>query len=159
MPDIELDKIPQYQALKTRKQRDFIRLYLQNPDRDAKKAYIDAGYNPKSCHVNAYRLIASDSVKSIIEYVDSQIACVTVSEDDVVRVWRRALFSDDISWSDRLRASELVAKYRKMFDDNDSRQPIFQIFTSQDISALGIQGITNGKLEHKQQVIDVNKVA
>lgn len=159
MQDIELDKFPEYRNLRTHKQREFIKKYLHN-GRNALQSAKDAGYTDKTSVSIAYKLLENEDVKGIIKKVDEiSIHECRLTEGDVTRFWKEVLHSDKANYSDRLRSSELIAKYLKMFDDNDSRQPIFQIFTSQDINALGIQGITNGKLEHKSQVIDVNKVA
>jgi hypothetical protein len=156
MKDLILDEIPEFQLLKTRKQRDFIRLYLKN-DRNALKSAKEAGYSEKSAHVNAYRMLATDSIKAIIKQVDKiSIEECRLTEEDVTKFWSEVLKSDKYNISDRIRVSELVAKYRKMFDNNDLGQGnIFNIFTNSDLSKLGVTDNKRVIINNKDlQVID-----
>lgn len=155
-----LEQIPEYKELKRHKQREFVRLYLKN-DRNAVKSAIEAGYSAKSARSCAYEMLANPCIKAVIDKIDRlAIEGNKLTEEDVIRVWKNALESVDISWSDKLRASELVAKYRNMFKDQSLQQPIFQIFTGQDISALGLQGLVQGNQSNKaiSQVIDTQQV-
>ncbi len=87
---------------------------------NAEKAARMAGYSSGYARGNAYKLVARDDVQEYIKYLNElseldpakHVATVT----EIQSFWTEIMNNEDESVKNRLRASELLAKCKGMFN-------------------------------------------
>lgn len=90
---------------------------------NAEKAVILAGYSPKYARGNAHKIVAKKEVQEYIAYLNSlakddvQYHIATIKE--IQSFWTTVMESGSCRTSDRLKASEYLAKAQGMFDKED----------------------------------------
>jgi len=99
--------------------------YLADPELNASRAYVAAGYKAASSQIavaNASRLIVSDSVARVIALAqEKRAARVQLAADDVLRgLLRETEQEGDKVATARVRAWELLGKHLGMFVDRTS---------------------------------------
>jgi len=102
----------------TDKQQAFCREYVK--DWNGKEAAIRAGYAPKYADRQAYRLVENSRVKAEIGRLLAEIEQVsTVEVAEIVQELRRLAFikPQASNNTDKLRALELLGRYKAMFTD------------------------------------------
>lgn len=90
---------------------------------NAEKSVILAGYSPKYARGNAHKIVARKDVQEYIKYLNSLAATnpakhiATITE--IQGFWTDVMNSGAYRTSDRLKASELLAKAQGMFNTDD----------------------------------------
>ena len=89
---------------------------------NAEKAAVLAGYSPKYARGNAYKLVARKDVQEYIKYLNSlselnpQKHIATITE--IQWFWTNTMYNTSEPTKNRLRASELLAKAKGMFNND-----------------------------------------
>jgi len=91
-------------------------------DWNATQAAFRAGYSPKTAYSQGQRLLKNVEVRAEIDKTSADIADQNdVEAREIIAGLRRIAFAPEgarVSNSDRLRALELLGKYKAMFTDN-----------------------------------------
>ncbi len=90
---------------------------------NAEQSVIKAGYSEKYARGNAHKIVARSDVQEYIKYLNSisesnplkHIATVA----EIQSFWTDILNDDKQQTKDRLKASELLAKCKGMFNQNE----------------------------------------
>lgn len=101
------------------KQRLFCQYYLEelNGRQSYKKAYGD-GMTDESADVCASKLLRSAKVKKYInDLIDSYSSNVDVTIGEIVENIKSIAFDNKAKHSDRIKASELLGKYKNLFKE------------------------------------------
>lgn len=90
---------------------------------NGEQSLIKAGYSPAYARGNASRVIAKDSIQKYIEYLKWTMKQQTEQEIaqicDIQAFWTSVMNSSSCKTSDRLKASELLAKAQGAFNNDD----------------------------------------
>ena len=82
------------------------------------KAAINAGYSEASAHVAASRLIRNDKVSEMVrEITDKATEDAQIAVNDIVAGLKKIAQDEELKPSDRIRAYEILGKYKGMFTD------------------------------------------
>jgi len=101
----------------TAKQKTFIE-ELPKSQWNGTKAALAAGYSPKGAAVMAHRLLKNPRIAQELEKRRAQIVEKTdVEVGEIVAALRLIAFGDRVTNSDRLRALDLLGRYKAMFTD------------------------------------------
>lgn len=85
---------------------------------NAEKACIMAGYSPRYARGNAYKVVASGGVQEYIKYLNSLTSEKKIATiEEIQSFWTFVMNDENEQIKDRLRASELLAKGKGMFND------------------------------------------
>lgn len=89
---------------------------------NAEKAVIMAGYSKKYARGNANKLIARKEIQDYIAYLNSltkdDVQYHIANIKEIQAFWTTVMQSGNYKTSDRLRASELLAKAQGAFNDD-----------------------------------------
>lgn len=89
---------------------------------NAEKAVILAGYSKKYARGNANKLIARKEIQDYIAYLNSltkdDVQYHIANIKEIQAFWTTVMQSGNYKTSDRLRASELLAKAQGAFNDD-----------------------------------------
>lgn len=100
----------------TKKQQLFVENYLLSFN--GTKAAIAAGYSPKTARIQASVMLAKPNIK---EEVDKRCLDITGKTMDkiayLIGYWQSVIDNPAVSQKDRLKASELMAKYLGLFSE------------------------------------------
>ena len=100
----------------TAKQKQFCIEYLK--DFNGTQAAIRAGYSQNTANEQAAQHLAKLSIK---EYVQSLADEITGNDNKIIieniRFWIETRDNEELNRSDRLKASDLLGKYKAMFTD------------------------------------------
>lgn len=103
--------------------KEFAIAYCGEAKANAEKAAIMAGYSERYARGNAHKLVARRDVQQYIQYVNAvglpgkvnPIATI----QDIQAFWTSVINDTTLEIKDRLRASELLAKSRGAFNNNE----------------------------------------
>lgn len=106
------------------KQKKFAEYYIGEAEGNAAKAAIMAGYSEKYARANAHQIKRHPE---IVRYIDdlNRESGVTAEADariasatEIQAFWTSIFEDENQATRDRLRASELLAKVKRMFDND-----------------------------------------
>ena len=104
----------------TEQQRNFARLYVKNGF-DQSAAAIQAGYSPKHASSQASHLLNKPQIKAEIDRLCEQIEeKTTVEVAEILQALRKIAFASQskrVTNSERLKALELLGRYKSIFSD------------------------------------------
>ena len=84
---------------------------------DAKKAAIAAGYNEKNARQVGYNLLKVQEVKDYIDKENKLISSANIATaEEIQAFWTSIFMSEEERTTDRLKASELLAKVKGLFE-------------------------------------------
>lgn len=87
---------------------------------NAEQSAIAAGYSPKYARGNANKLVAKSCVQAYIAELNAKTEAKTVATiTDIQTFWTNIMQDEDEPTKNRLRASELLAKAKGMFNKED----------------------------------------
>ena len=86
---------------------------------NAEKSCIMAGYSERYARGNAYKIVARSGVQKYIQYLqsltqDEKIATIK----EIQTFWTDLMLNGEVKTSDRIRASELLAKSQGAFTND-----------------------------------------
>lgn len=97
------------------KQQAFVRAYLGSAHGNATKAAIAAGYSERSAHVQGCELLKHPKVR---EAIDKRAEKADITAESILQELRSVAFAQvDLKGSDKLKALDLLGKYRKLWND------------------------------------------
>lgn len=153
----------------TEKQERFVENYVTDPLQNAGRAIKRAGYNPKNNSVAAQmgahmlrdpriqKRIAEIGSRAMEEVKDEHGVTLTVKRI-IQRLWEEATdFSVNASASSRVRASELLGKYRQIFTEKISIEGLIESEVKQ-LSDDEIIGRLKDRIMSDEKVTDLIKV-
>lgn len=89
---------------------------------NAEKAVILAGYSRKYARGNAHKVVAKKEVQQYIAYLNSltqdDVQYHVANIKEIQAFWTKVMDSNSCKTSDRLKASELLAKAQGAFDSD-----------------------------------------
>lgn len=90
---------------------------------NAERAVVLAGYSPKYARGNAHKIVARKDVREYIKYLQSlteyDVQKHVATAVEIQGFWTDVMHNGDCRVSDRLKASELLAKANGMFNNDD----------------------------------------
>lgn len=99
------------------RQKLFCEFYLGECCGNAEQAAIRAGYKEKSARQSAYKLLQNIQIKQYIAEKSAEIATNNVASiQEIQEFWSNIIRDIDEPTKNRLRASELLAKAKGMFN-------------------------------------------
>lgn len=99
------------------KQKLFCEYYLGECHGNAEQAAIKAGYKQKSARSGASKLLQNAEIKAYIAEKSKQIATNNIATiQNIQEFWTSIMNDEDEIVKNRLRASELLAKAKGMFN-------------------------------------------
>lgn len=100
------------------RQKLFCEYYLGECCGNAEQAAIKAGYSKKSARTGANKLLQNAQVKAYIAQKSSEIATNNIASiQDIQTFWTNIMHDEAEPTKNRLRASELLAKAKGMFNN------------------------------------------
>ena len=108
------------------KQEQFCQEYII--DSNITQAAIRAGYSERSASSNAVRMMAYDGVKSRIAELqqarsEEKKSLMDEAVEQLTGIAFHKLDLNDMKWSDKMKAFELLCKYLGMLDGSGARKP------------------------------------
>lgn len=101
------------------RQKLFCEYYLGECCGNAEQAAIKAGYTPRSARQSAYKLLQNIQIKEYIAQKSSEIITNNIASiQDIQEFWTRIIRDEDEPTKNRLRAAELLAKAKGMFNND-----------------------------------------
>lgn len=101
------------------RQRRFCELYCGECKGNASEAMKRAGYAPKYAATNADKILKNTNVRAYIEEINAEITKSNIATiEDIQAFWTEILNNPREETKDRLRASELLAKCKGMFNND-----------------------------------------
>lgn len=89
---------------------------------NAEQSVIRAGYSVKYARGNAYKIINKPEVQEYIKYLsekaENESTGHVASVTEIQEFWTRVMHSGEVKMNERIRASELLAKAKGMFNDD-----------------------------------------
>ena len=102
------------------RQQRFCELYCGECKGNATEAMIRAGYKPKYAGTNADKLLKNTKVQKYIAEINAQITKSNIATiEDIQSFWTEVLNNERVQMKDRLKASELLARCKGMFDNDE----------------------------------------
>lgn len=102
------------------KRKLFCEYYLGDCAGNAEMAAIKAGYSAKSARQTAYKLLQSIQVQQYIKQKSDKICSDNIATiEEIQAYWTEVMNDPNELTKNRLRASELLAKAKGMFNDNN----------------------------------------
>lgn len=99
------------------KQQLFCEYYLGECRGNAEQAAIKAGYSEKSARTGANKLLQRAQIQQYIAQKSSEIATNNIASiQEIQAFWTSIFTNEDETTRDRLKASELLAKAKGMFN-------------------------------------------
>lgn len=99
------------------RQKLFCEYYLGECKGNAEQAAIRAGYKEKSARQSAYKLLQNVQIKQYIAQKSDEIITNNIpSIQEIQEFWGKIMNDEDELAKNRLRASELLAKAKGMFN-------------------------------------------
>lgn len=99
------------------KQRLFCEYYCGEAGGNGYEAAILAGYSRKSARQSAYKLLQNRQIVDYCNQLNSQVSRKNVATIEQIQTFWTETFMDETNkTSDRLKASELLAKAKGMFN-------------------------------------------
>lgn len=99
------------------KQKLFCEHYLGDCRGNAEAAAIAAGYSEKSARSGASKLLQNAEIRKYIKEKSKQIATENIAtQQQIQEFWTNIMNDEDEIIKNRLRASELLAKAKGMFN-------------------------------------------
>ncbi len=98
------------------RERRFVEAYMSVAAGNATKAAIVAGYSPNTARKQGSRLLTKGHIRAAVEvraHSDPRVA----TRDDLQRWWTSIVQDPDVSYRERLKASELLARSQAVFVD------------------------------------------
>lgn len=118
-------------------------------NKSIKQSLIDAGYTERTAHQSSTNSIVKQCENELLNSIKAK----DITIEWVVNQLTKELVAPDAKASDRIRVSELLGKYIKMFNDSNPLQVI--VFTddiTKDLPKLKI----DSNIDTKQEAIDVS---
>lgn len=98
--------------------QQFIRAYIGEAKGNATRAAVLAGYKERSAYVQGYRLLRNAHVQAqILEHKQKADALAIATRADRQRFWTTTMTETKEATRDRLKASELLGRSERDFDD------------------------------------------
>lgn len=148
----------------TVKYRRFADEYIitQNASEAARKA----GYKGKNVAVTACKLLKYPKISSYIkERIKELEASIEVRQEEIKGYWKSLMLDEKANHSDRLRASEYLAKEKGMFKENNGVVALFRGIDVKDMrealeasKPVCIQ-YNNTQVAENKEVIDIKPLA
>lgn len=95
--------------------------YCGEAQGNAEKAAVLAGYSKKYARGNSYKLVAREDFQEYIEYLNSltkhSLAKHIATIEEIQAFWTEIFTDEEQKTSDRLKASELLAKCKGAFNN------------------------------------------
>lgn len=102
------------------RQRLFCEYYCGECKGNAGEAMKRAGYAPKYAATNADKLLKNTKIKEYITKINAEITKSNIATiEDIQGFWTEVLNDPKAQMKDRLKASELLAKCKGMFINDD----------------------------------------
>lgn len=102
------------------KRKLFCEYYLGAAAGNAEKAAILAGYSAKCARQTGYKLLQDVQIKQYLAEKSDKICSENIATiEDIQRYWTEVMNDIDEQTKNRLRASELLAKAKGMFNENN----------------------------------------
>ena len=99
------------------KELKFCEFYLGECEGNGEQAAIKAGYSPKCARQTAYKLLQRVHIQQYIKEKSSKIVTENIASiQKIQEFWTQIMFDKDEPTKNRLRASELLAKCKGMFN-------------------------------------------
>ena len=101
------------------RQKLFCEYYLGECCGNAEAAAIKAGYTARSARQSAYKLLQNIQIKEYIAQKSSEIITNNIASiQDIQEFWSSVMKDEETRMTERLRASELLAKAKGMFNND-----------------------------------------
>lgn len=101
------------------RQRLFCEYYLGECCGNAEQAAIKAGYSSKSARTGANKLLQKAQIQQYITQKSSEIATSNIASiQQIQEFWTNIMADEEEATKNRLRASELLAKAKGMFNND-----------------------------------------
>lgn len=102
------------------RQQRFCEYYCGECRGNATEAMIRAGYSPKYAGTNADKLLKNTNVRNYIVEINAKITKSNIASiEDIQLFWTEVVNNPKVQMKDRLKASELLAKCKGMFDNDE----------------------------------------
>lgn len=102
------------------RQRRFCEYYCGECQGNASEAAKRAGYKAKYAATNAGKLLKNTKVKAYIAEINAEITKSNIATiEDIQAFWSEILNNPAVQMRDRLKASELLAKSKGMFNSDE----------------------------------------
>ncbi len=99
------------------KQKLFCEYYIGECKGNAEQSAIKAGYSAKCARSTGYKLLQIAEIKQYISQKSSEIETENIANiQEIQEFWTRILRDEDELIKNRIRASELLAKVKGMFN-------------------------------------------
>lgn len=101
------------------RQKLFCEYYLGECCGNAEQSAIKAGYTARSARTSANKLLQNAQIKQYITQKSEEIATNNIASiQEVQEFWTRIINNEEELMKNRLRASELLAKAKGMFNND-----------------------------------------
>ena len=101
------------------RQQLFCEYYLGECAGNAEQAALKAGYSTKCARQTGYKLLHNVQIQQYIAQNSSEIVTNNIASiQEIQRVWTEIMQNEDEPTKNRLRASELLAKAKGMFNND-----------------------------------------
>lgn len=101
------------------KQKLFCEYYVGECRGNAEQSAIKAGYSRNCARSTGYKLLQKAEIKQYIAEKSTEIATENIAtQQEVQEFWSSVLRDEDEAVKNRLRASELLAKVKGMFNND-----------------------------------------
>lgn len=102
------------------RQKLFCEFYCGECKGNAGEAMKRAGYSPKYAATNADKLLKNTNVKNYIAELNAKITKSNIATiEEIQAFWTQIFNNPEEETKNRLRASELLAKCKGMFNNDD----------------------------------------
>lgn len=105
----------------TERQKRFCEYYCTNAKGNAQRAAEMAGYSPNYARAKSYALLQCEDIKAYISEIKSKLKKSDnegeADIDEIKLFWASVMRDDSVRTSERLKASELLAKCKGGFND------------------------------------------
>lgn len=101
------------------RQKLFCEYYLGECKGNAEQAAIKAGYSSKSARTGANKLLQNTQIQRYITQKSSEIATNNIASiQEIQAFWTSIFMNEEETTRDRLKASELLAKAKGLFNND-----------------------------------------
>lgn len=99
------------------RQRLFCEYYCGKAEGNVSTAAIMAGYSENYAYKQGYKLLEKQGVKDYIQEINQQCTSENIATiEEIQRFWTKTMENKTLDIRDRLKASELLAKCKGMFN-------------------------------------------
>lgn len=101
------------------KQKLFCEYYIGECKGNVTQSAIKAGYSPKCARSTGYKLLQNAEIKQFIAQKSAEIETNNIASiQEIQEFWSNMIRDEDEPTKNRLRASELLAKCKGMFNND-----------------------------------------